>query len=203
MAAELTVKKYYKNFISIYGAITILVGAIPFLGFLLPDRLDQYSFPPLGDATALCRSAALIAIVTVTIFVFFCKDAAFVGSKTGRIKALSALAVILVIGIFAVLASYSAFVRSVNIADKGDVVVSIGYERTPFAKATFADSDDYEMLRDRGPTEEGVAKLWVRSSVLTARCALLAAYLVVLLPALAIGSLTVLFDLIKVSPPQR
>jgi hypothetical protein len=69
------------------------------------------------------------------------------------------------------------FVRTVDIPTKGaSVQVSVGYERTEFAKTNFSAESDWELLRDRGTDEEEIWRLWTTKSLLISRLSLYITY---------------------------
>ncbi len=64
-------------------------------------------------------------------------------------------------------------VRTVDIPSRNTAVaVSVGFERSTFAKNSFANENDWEMLRERGMSDEEIDLLWTPSSVITGRLAL-------------------------------
>jgi hypothetical protein len=70
------------------------------------------------------------------------------------------------------LAVATRFVRIVPIPTLQDsIAVSVGFERTPFAKA-LGEASDFDLLRLRGPEEEEIQKLWTFRSLILARLAL-------------------------------
>ena len=54
--------------------------------------------------------------------------------------------------------------------------VSIGYDRTPFAKANFSSDSDEDMVRARGFDDEEIKKLWTYPSLMVTRLALFGSY---------------------------
>jgi hypothetical protein len=56
------------------------------------------------------------------------------------------------------------------------VQVSVGYERSDFAKANFAGDTDWELLRERGTGEEDIWRLWTTKSLLISRLSLYISY---------------------------
>jgi hypothetical protein len=197
----MTVKQYYKHFVSIFGALTAAVGSLPLTGELFPKDYASYLFPPLGPSEPLFRAAAIAFVVLTTLIVYFAKDKAFVISKRGRVNALAWLFLAVIIGFTSHMALNWRFVRSIPVPSTAEhIVVSVGYERTSYAKDHFGDVTDWDLLRLRGPTEEEIWKLWTSSSILLSRAGLCISYLLFLICATAIGSLAIVFDKIGVAP---
>lgn len=70
------------------------------------------------------------------------------------------------------LAAATRFVRIISIPTLHDsVAVSVGFERTTFAKA-LGEASDFDLLRLRGPQEEEIQKLWTFRSLTLSRLAL-------------------------------
>jgi hypothetical protein len=95
-------------------------------------------------------------------------------------RAKKTLAVSLWLSAFVGCALYLAvairFVRVVPIPTLQDsMMVSVGFERTPFAQA-LGEPSDAELLRLRGPQEEEIQKLWTFRSLILARLALWMVY---------------------------
>jgi hypothetical protein len=83
------------------------------------------------------------------------------------------------------------FVRRIDVPSRNtSVLVSVGYERTEFANTTFGSATDEEILRQRGPEDEQIRKLWAFGSVLTARLVLFGSYcgfVLALISAVSVG----------------
>ncbi len=94
---------------------------------------------------------------------------------------------------FAYLAARIYFVRTIEIPSiEGVEIVSVGYERTDFAKSVFGAESDLDMLRARGGSDEEILRLWTTRSVYVSRIALLGSYLGCALLLVAIARLAVL-----------
>ncbi len=171
---KITPKQYYKAF-GYLGAAAAALAALPFLSKLLPNALEGYGFPPLGDFGYFGRPATAALVLAATYVVYLCRNF----PERSRNKA----AVLLWILAFAACACYLAatirFVRSVSINTGNQstetVTVSVGYHRTDFAKLQGAGSD-YDLLRDRGLQEEEIQRLWTFWSLFWARLALWASH---------------------------
>jgi hypothetical protein len=192
---KLTVKTYYKHFLSVYGVLSAAVAGFPLLSKLLPEHWGAYLFPPLGDQGPPARVAAFILGALVTLTIYFSKDWLAGLTKKGRVWIFLALIAIALISLMAFFVLSQRFVRTIPIPSmKTEAVVSVGYERTPFALSSYGEATDLEILGRRGFTEEQIEKLWTQSSIIKARSGLFLSDLIFLLSAVAIGSLGVLFD---------
>jgi len=201
-ANNLTVKAFYKHFLSIYGVLSGAIAGFPLLSKLLPENWGAYLFPPLGDQDPPARAAALILGACMTMAVYFSKELAAGLTKKGRVWTFLVLFVLALIGLMIFFTLSQRFIRSVRIpAENKEAVVSVGYERTPFALTTYGEATDWEMLGRRGFTEEQIQKLWTPGSIIKVRLGLYVSYLIFLLSAVAIGSLGVLLD--KLGPPPE
>lgn len=197
----MTVLEYYKHFKSIYGGVTAAISSIPLLA-LIPVDYSQYLFPPLGAYETFYKIASLILLVVVTLIVYFTKDGGFVNSKKGRLKVLLACGLLAFVSLLGLFALSQRFIRAISIASEHkDVIVSVGYQRTAFADKEFPNSDDWDLLKQRGHTEQDIGKLWTWKSIMFARLTLLAAYLGFMLSVVAIGSCAVLYD--RSGPPAN
>lgn len=199
---RITIKSYYKHFLSLYGVLAAAIGGLPLLSKLLPEDWAQYVFPPLGAWSPFYRVAALVLAASITLLVYFSKEKLYVNSKRRRTKALRLRITIAIIGVIAFLMLTQKFVRSIPIPsiDKS-IVVSVSYERTEFARSNFPNATDEEMLRARGATEEEIWRLWTSQSIIVARSALFVTYLICILSAVSCFSLGVLFD--KCGSPEN
>ena len=200
-ARRLTVKEYYKHFLSVYGVLAAAIAGFPLLSKLLPENWAAYLFPPLGDQDPAYRAAALILGALVTLTVYFSKDLSAGLTGKGRALLFVVMFVPILLGLMAFFMLSQRFVRTVPIpALDTEVVVSVGYERTPYALTNFAPgTTDWDLLKARGLKEEEIERLWTPGSVAAVRLGLYAAYMLFLLPAVAIGSFGVLLD--KLGPP--
>lgn len=80
--------------------------------------------------------------------------------------------------------------------------MSVGYDRTQFAKANFGSDSDEDMLRARGTDDEEIKKLWTYQSLAVARLALFISYCGFILGLVAVFSLGIVFDQRQVPAPQ-
>ena len=190
-----SVKNYYKAYKSLFGAIAAAFGAIPLLSEVLPERWwVSYLFPPIDDSF---RLLAVVPNILVTVVIYGLSERPFSRSRRLRTRVQWILLSVTVVGACLFLVSRTLFVRTIERPTVGDsVTISVGYERTPFASDTFGDTNDYEMLRQRGQTEEEIRRLWTSQSIITARLALFLSYLLFLMPAIGVCGLQVLYGLL-------
>lgn len=193
----ITIEDYYKKFRSIFGAVTGAIGVLPLISGLFPEKWASYLFPPLGNIWRLV-AATLAGLVTLALF--YAKDLDAAVSKKGRLQLLIRPLLLAVIGAVAFLIVDNRFVRTVEIPslDK-NVSVIVGFERTSFASSNFPQASDWELLRQRGLSDEQIHELWTGTSILVARLLLFASYALFLLPAISTGCFAVLFDVL--GPP--
>src|SRR5271157_1899599 len=183
----MTLTHYYKGFFSLLGVLAaappIIVGvASPFL----PDSASVYGFPPMGEVGGFARLGLVCLAFLVTFLVYFWE-----GGKWPIVVA----ALVSFVCLCAYVAFYPHFVLRIDVpSQKTAVRVSVGYERTQFAKANFGSDSDEDMLRARGTDDEEIKKLWTYQSLTVARLALLASYCGFILSLVAAFSLAIVFD---------
>lgn len=153
---------YFKSFLA---GLTGLLALVPVLS-ALPSDAGKYLFPPLGEITWPARIGA-VALTLLAIFVSYVFSA---GNSRRRVGFAFASAT-LFLALFLWLTH--SFVRTIDVPSREtSVAVSVGYERTDFANKNFPDESDWEMLRQRGWTDEDVESLWTRGSVAVVRLGL-------------------------------
>jgi hypothetical protein len=191
----LTIREYYKHFVGVFGGITAIISGIPLISDVFPARIAKWLFPPLGPNDGILRIFVVIVAVIVTIIVFFNKDKDFIKSKKRRVRCLVWLLVPLVFALVSYAVLNWRFVKSISIPHKDEeILLSVGFDRTTFAQKEFAQVNDWELLKARGPTEEEIWRLWTSTSIITTRGGLLLSYLLFLASAVAVGSFAVLYD---------
>ncbi len=163
---SISIVEYYKSFVSILGSLAGLFAASPLFSGYLPTKLSPYIFPPLGQLEWSARVGTVVFAVLATFVGFF------YGSDTAKKRV--AIAASLALGFFVVFLTFSSRLdRTINIPSEGSAVtVSVGFERSEFAKSNFANDTDWEMLRQRGVSDEEIEKLWTPISVIASRLAL-------------------------------
>ena len=153
------------------GLLGGLGAALPIVS-LFPNEA-AYCFPPVGDLTPIAR-VGCIAIVLIVI----CCGYIGVGA-TRRLKM-----VIVIAAIFAIVAAVTYMSLALQYILKIEtpnsfVLVSIGSQKTDFAKKTFTGDDSpWDMVKSRGLGDDQVMKLWTPKSVYTNRFMLLLSYIV-------------------------
>jgi len=183
----MTLKQYYGGFWSLFGVLAaappIIVAVVsPFL----PDSASVCGFPPMGDVGGFARFGLVCLAFLVTFVVYF-----WGGGKWPLVAA----ALVSFVCLCAYIALYPHFVLRIDVpSQKTAVRVSVGYDRTQFAKTTFGSDSDEDMLRARGTDDEEIKKLWTYQSLTVARLALLASYCGFILSLVAAFSLAIVFD---------
>jgi hypothetical protein len=172
-ARSVTLRQYYASFKSLSGALAGVFTASPLLSMLLPSGSGGYAFPPLGVADGPARFGTVLLALATTYVVFFSvghwrdKDFWLIASGVG----------LAILSLCLYLTLYMRFVRTISIPSEGtSISVSVGYQRTDFAKATFDSETDWELLRQRGVAEEEIWKLWTTRSIILARLGLYASH---------------------------
>ena len=135
---------------------------------MLPNSVGGYAFPPLGEIDYFARFATIGFIFVATYVIYLLRNS----SESSRRRLTLILWLFAFIGCALYLAAATRFVKIVPIPTLHDsIVVSVGFERTPFAKA-LGESSDFDLLRLRSPQEEEIQKLWTFRSLTLARLAL-------------------------------
>lgn len=189
----ITIKTYYQAFKSLSGVLAGIFSAIPLISkVVLPGAFTAYGFPPLGSAEGPARVGSAIFALATTYFAFFARG---IGHESFRRRVRVAIVCGLIF-LFTYIALLTLFVRTIEIPSRGtSVQISVGLERTEFARANFGGESDWEILRDRGTDEEQVWKLWTPQSLLFCRLSLYIAYCLCLLSLVAAFSWGVLSEL--------
>jgi hypothetical protein len=182
----MTLTQYYQAFWSLSGALAaappiVTTVVMPFL----PDSASVYGFPPMGDVGSFARLGLLCLAFLVTYLVYFWRGGRWL---------LVAAAAVAFLCLCAYIALYPRFVLRIDIpSQKTATRVSVGYDRTPFAKANFGSDSDEDMLRARGFDDEEIKKLWTYHSMIVARLALFTSYCGFILGLVAAFSLGIVF----------
>jgi hypothetical protein len=189
--APISLLSYYKKFASISGALAVATGVGPLLTALLPGAAAGYLFPALGDLTISARLGVVFLAATITYLSFYAAQRP--PQAWSRFLLLGGIAFL---AMCCYLISLQHFVRKIEIPANGSVViVSVGFERTPFATQTFQGESDWDMLRARGTSDEDVSRLWTERSLDVARLCLFASYCGFILPLVLIFSLGVRYQM--------
>ncbi len=182
----MTLKQYYKAFWSLSGVLAaappiVTTVVMPFL----PDSASVYGFPPMGDVGGFARLGLLCLAFLVTYLVYFWRGGKWL---------LIAAAAVTFVSLCAYIALYPRFVLRIDVpSQKTAMRVSVGYDRTPFARANFSSDSDEDMLRARGFDDEEIKKLWTYHSLVVARLALFGSYTGFVLGLVATFSLAIVF----------
>jgi hypothetical protein len=188
--SPVTLVNYYKKFASISGALAVATGIGPLLSAWLPGAAPAYVFPVLGDFTMPARLGFVFLAAAITYLSFY-------GQRPSNIfLKFFLLAVVSLVALCGYLVTLQHFVRKIDIpATSSTVYVSIGYERTDFASRVFSAETDWDMLRERGTSDEEVSRLWTARSLDIARLCLFACYCGAVLPLVLIFSLGVRYQM--------
>jgi hypothetical protein len=169
-----------------------MLGALPLLAGLLPDKVAPYFFPPLD---AIFVTVAVLLCVVVTIVIYFAAPLPFSTSARRRMRALMWCVGIAIVGALLLIATVTRFVRFIDVPAKGTQIgVTVGFVRSDLAQQTFANKSDWEVLEARGTTEEEIQWIWKPWSITLARILLFSTYLLCLLSLVSAGSFAVLFE---------
>jgi hypothetical protein len=191
---SLTFAQYYSAFKEHLSGVAALVAGVLPLGSLLKDRVPIAAllFPPLGDVENVSRYVAVLLAFIATYLAFFRK-----GDDLTKIRrTLYAVAGLAFVLLCAYILVYSAFVRRIDIPTRNaSVLVSVGYQRSSFARNNFSATTDWELLRQRGFDDDQIEKLWTPKSVTTARFLLFFTYCGALISFVLMFSLGVIWQL--------
>jgi hypothetical protein len=191
-SAPISLRRYYHSFKSLSGLLAGTVAALPLLSRLLPDDGRAYAFPPLGDIEGPARIGTVVLAIAFTYAAYFSRQPKI----KMRIRRVSGLVALAALCFLSYLILSVQFVRRIEIPSRGaSVFLSVGYDRTEFAIATFGPATDEEMLRQRGPDEEQTRRLWTPKSVAIVRLSLFGSYLGSILALVFAFSVGVVFQL--------
>jgi hypothetical protein len=188
---SITILQYYRSFKSLSGALVGFFSALPVFSGLLPSAYSAYAFPPLGSIEGPARVGIMVLAFAATYCAFFAISAVPARNRRRITTAFffALVSLCLYLGLFL------RFVRIIDVPAKGvSVAVSVGYDRTDFARATFGTGSDWDLLRGRGVDDEQVWKLWTAKSILIARMSLYFAYCLIILSLVAAFSWGVLCE---------
>jgi hypothetical protein len=186
---KVTIRQYYTNFKGLY----LPWASVPFVTLLLHAcKLDSSTivelYPPLGDFRTYAMAATVGLLLLTTFVVFSCCGLA----KRIHPCVPGILIAGFVLSVCTLIALYVPFVRRIPVpSEKLEVPVSIGYQRTDFALQNYPQSNDWEMLHDRGPREEQIQMLWTLHSIVVVRVFLWLFHTLALTCFLSVASLAV------------
>ena len=193
-ASRVNLRQYYANFKSLSGVLAGSVTAFPLFAYLIrfvtSEGMSAYLFPPIGIAEGPARIGAIVMAMGSTYLAFFLFSKR---NKTDH-KWPASLLLGAMVSIFVYIGLYSRFVRTIEIPTLNkSVTVSVGYERTEFANRNFGSVSDWELLRQRGTSEEEISMLWTGKSLQIVRLAMYGSYclfLVLFVLAFSLGVLS-------------
>jgi hypothetical protein len=172
---SVTLIQYFAAFKTSFAALAGLGIAPALLSRLIPDW-SAYIFPPLGSI----EPAARIGTVLLGVIVICC-GYLIIDKPTIRPYIISA-SIVTAFCLVIYLAATTVYVRRIEIPSQNKAIfVSIGAKRSEFAIKEFGSESDWDILRERGPNEEEVYKLWTPQSIIWARLLLYLAYLGIVL----------------------
>jgi hypothetical protein len=185
---KVTVRQYYRGFVSLFGIFAGVTFLPPVLHFFIPDSsaIAEYLYPPLGDSQQLTLAATFLVLSLTTYVVFKWRESA----PKEKWYVASILWAGLVLGVVAWIVLCVHYVRRIPVPTMGlEIPVSIGFERTDFALRWYSNSSDWEMLHYTGPWEDNIQELWTPSSICVVRVLLWLSYTMSLACFLAVVSL--------------
>jgi len=141
----------------------------------------------MGDVGGFAGLGLVCLAVLVTYLVYFWRGGKWL---------LVATALVAFLSLCVYIALYPRLVLRVDIPSlKTATRVSVGYDRTPFAKVNFSSDSDEDMLRARGFDDEEIKKLWTYRSLIVARLSLFGSYCGFILGLVATFSLGIVLGL--------
>ena len=155
--------------------ISLLTGLSSLWSHVLPTPVAAFIFPPAGPSPIASATiyflAAILAMVTALSW-----------EMTPKRTAVAALAAVLSLSLY--FSYWQRFVLAIPIPQDGtSLSISIGTSRTETANACCARLSDFDLLKNEGPYEEQVQRLWTRDSINSARSRLVFSF------ALFVGTL--------------
>jgi hypothetical protein len=171
-------------FLKIVGSLEAIVLGTH-AGANIIEFKSVFLAPPLGSEGSFVLPLLYVGAALCTILLWFVK-----WSKVARMIALTFLGVFLV----AVVAYYHVahmYVRYVPSTATGRIyMVSVGTERTQYARDKYGDAGDVQMLHKEGWNDEETSLLWTSPSIECSRRKLWMAYFLLLAPAqLVVGGI--------------
>jgi len=153
-----------------FKIVQTLIVAIPVASGLLQHKPVTLG-PPLGVLYDLVSPTAFVCVGIFGVLPWLVSKPA-IASKLALFAALSCMAAILAYAYFVATSVVQIHITTPS----SEIRVSIGDERTEFARNVFKDATSEEMVRTFGHQEEDLQRLWTRESIRSARMRLLASY---------------------------
>jgi hypothetical protein len=161
----------------LFSRMRWFVCLVPLGGWLTQNRIP-FLFPPFGDNVHTGLTFA-VSTVLAGIAALLPWKLDLTKVKSALLIGLALLAVGSVIPYFYLIQKY---VISTTPTGTGPLTVTIGMVRSEFALDNLRDYTDEEMLKELGPNEPSVHKLWTEDSILSVRLRLFLSYLGWLIP---------------------
>ena len=172
---SLNLRSYYSNFKYARGIATAIGVILPVIPKIKPGTWTEYLLAPLGSVDIIARVLLAVLCIAITYLVYF-----FFQGQSQKARKRTLLLTLFVIPFLCAclyIVFCMSFVRNINIPTlERSAYVSVGFQRTPFAKQTFGSMADEEMLRSRGLDDEEIRRLWTPLSLVVARVALFMAW---------------------------
>jgi hypothetical protein len=199
---KVTVKQYYTGFRSLWGLVAGAFFVPPLLNVVIrifSPPFAAYLYPPLGHVQPIAIAGTVIFLLLITVVVFVsCGSAQRFRPVVPIILAGSFL-----LGMCFFIGLYGSYVRRAPIpAVNVEIPLSVGYDRTEFAKQQYSEKTDAEMLHDWGSSEEEIQKLWTKRSMAIVRGSLWLSYTLTLACVLAVISIVVYQHAAEESPDE-
>jgi len=187
---KMTISLYLKSFGRVWGSLTALIGAFPFIGNYFANNY-LYISPPIKTQFLLIF---FIIFLSCIYSVYFFKDLEIWQKKWGTPLVIIPLLLILFASFLIFFYWSHVAVRSILLPDRNKTIyVIVGTERTQFAKTNFTDThSDEDLLRNIGYLDEDIRRLWTQKSINLCRLYVAGSYFLTLLCLTAIFSVGVL-----------
>jgi hypothetical protein len=185
---KVTFGRYIKGLGIVRKLVAGLIFVPPLLSLVVPNSapLREFIYPPLGNfqAPGLIATMGFLLLTIFWVFVFGRS------AQTIRTRVYVFLGIAFLVGVMGSIALYVPYVMRVDVAAVDQQVpVSIGFDRTDFARQKYPHNSDYEMLEKRGPWEPEIRNLWTSRSIAAVRIGLWFFYTLVLAAVLSVASL--------------
>jgi len=191
-----SIQRYYKGFLSLRGAVAVLVGILPLSSFL-PADWGIYSFPPLGDHAGLWKIITFVSVIMVTFVVLQMQYNKFVRTPKKRGKIIIPPVILAIMLGITLGMLYTLYIHRIELPTvKQTVLVSVGYQRSEFGnKPEYKQLTEREVLLKYGTNERVVEKFWDGESTIQIRVIIYLVYLFLLIILTSISCFLVLFNL--------
>jgi hypothetical protein len=186
----MTISFYLKSFGKVFGSLTTLIGAFPFIGnYFLNNYL--YIAPPIKIHFIFIF---IIIFISCIYSVYYFKDLDIWKKRWGTPLVIIILLLISIVSFLFFFYWSQIAVRSIVLPDQNKTIyVIVGTERTNFAKTNFLDTDsDEDLLRIIGYLDEDIRRLWTKESINICKLYVACSYFITLLCIVTIFSVGVL-----------